>query len=86
MRYKIEGHDDVVKLTSLPVIADVAVASESAKSAAGIVVHENKNDQIDEIFRSMRTNIQFMPGDSQKAGNVCRRRHRVRERRSTPQT
>lgn len=66
MRYKIEGHDDVVKLTSLPVIADVAVASESAKSAAGIVVHENKNDQIDEIFRSMRTNIQFMLKDSQK--------------------
>lgn len=60
LRYKIEGHDDVVKLTSLPVVADVAVASEDAKTAAGIVVHENKNDQIDEIFRSMRTNIQFM--------------------------
>lgn len=66
MRYKIEGHEDVLKLTHLPIIADVAVASESAKSAAGIVVHENKNDQIDEIFRSMRTNIQFMLKESQK--------------------
>lgn len=66
LRYKIEGHEDVAKLTRLPIIADVAVASESAKTAAGIVVHENKNDQIDEIFRSMRTNIQFMLKDGQK--------------------
>ena len=66
LRYKIEGHDDVAKLTSLPIIADVAVASESAKSAAGIVVHENQNDQIDEIYRSMRTNIQFMLKGQQK--------------------
>ena len=27
-KYKIEGHDDVAKLTKLPIIADVAVASE----------------------------------------------------------
>lgn len=66
MRYKIEGHDDVAKLTSLPIVADVAVASESAKTSAGIVVHENRNDQIDEIFRGMRTNIQFMLKDTQK--------------------
>jgi len=66
LRYKIEGHDDVAKLTQLPIVADVAVASDSVKSAAGIVVHENKNDQIDEIFRSMRTNIQFMLNDEQK--------------------
>ncbi|MBR1688666.1 MAG: polysaccharide biosynthesis tyrosine autokinase [Prevotella sp.] len=66
MRYKIEGHEDVARLTNLPIIADVAVASESAKTAAGIVVHENQNDQIDEIFRSMRTNIQFMLKGNQK--------------------
>ena len=60
MRYKIEGHEDVARLTTLPIVADVAVASDSVKTAAGIVVHENKNNQIDEIFRSMRTNIQFM--------------------------
>jgi capsular exopolysaccharide synthesis family protein len=66
LSYKIEGHDDVVRLTRIPVIADVAVASESAKTAAGIVVHENKNEQIDEIFRAMRTNIQFMLQGDQK--------------------
>ena len=66
LKYKIEGPDDLARLTSLPVVAEVAVASESAKTAAGIVVHENQNDQIDEIFRSMRTNIQFMMTDKQK--------------------
>ena len=66
LRYKIEGHDDVQKLTRLPIVADVAVASDAVKSTAGIVVHENQNNQIDEIFRSMRTNIQFMMKDDQK--------------------
>ena len=66
LRYKIEGHEDVAKLTTLPIVADVAVASDKVKSAAGIVVHENKNNQIDEIFRSMRTNIQFMLKENQK--------------------
>ena len=66
LRYKIEGHDDVARLTHLPIIADVAVANESAKTSAGIVVHENKNNQTDEIFRGMRTNIQFMLQGDQK--------------------
>ena len=65
-RYKIEGHDDVAKLTKLPIIADVAVASETAKTKADIVVHENQNNQMEEIFRSMRTNLQFMLKEGQK--------------------
>ena len=68
-RYKIEGHEDVAKLTELPIIADVAVASENVKQKAGIVVQANKNNQIDEIFRSMRTNIQFMLQGDQKV--IC---------------
>ena len=65
-RYKIEGHDDVAKLTKLPIIADVAVASETAKTKADIVVHENQNNQMEEIFRSMRTNLQFMMKENDK--------------------
>lgn len=59
-RYKVEGHDDVADLTRLPIVADVAVASEQAKGEAGIAVQADSNTQIDEIFRSLRTNIQFM--------------------------
>ena len=66
-RYKIEGHEDVALLTTLPIIADVAVANDSAKKKADIVVHENTNSLMEEIFRSMRTNIQFMLKDGQKS-------------------
>ena len=66
LRYRIEGHDDVASLTNLPILADVAVASETAKTKADIVVHENKNNQMEEIFRSLRTNLQFMLHDNQK--------------------
>ncbi len=59
-RYKIEGHNDVAKLTKLPIIADVAVASARAKTKADIVVHENENNLMEEIFRTLRTNLQFL--------------------------
>ena len=65
-RYKIGGRDDVERLTSLDIVADVPVASESVKGTAGIVVKADRNHQIDEIFRSMRTNIQFMLKENQK--------------------
>ena len=65
-RYRIEGRDDVMKLSNLPIVADVPVASDSAKTTAGIVVQANKNNQIDEIFRSLRTNIQFLMKENEK--------------------
>ena len=65
-RYKIEGHEDVAHLTTLPIIGDVAIASETAKTKADIVVHENKNNVMEEVFRSIRSNIQFMLKEDQK--------------------
>ena len=66
LRYRIEGHDDVQNLTTLPVIADIPVASDDVKTSAGIVVHENKNTQMDEIFRTLRTNIKFILKENEK--------------------
>lgn len=66
LHYRIEGHDDVEALTSLPILADVAIASDAVKTRADIVVHENQNNQMEEIFRSMRTNLQFMLKEGQK--------------------
>ena len=66
MRYKIEGHDDVAKLTSLPILADIAVACGTAKTKADIVVHENQNNQMEEVFRSLRTNLQFIMAENEK--------------------
>ena len=66
LRYRIEGHDEVQSLTKLPIIADIPMASDNVKSSAGIVVHENKNTQMDEIFRSLRTNIKFLLKEHEK--------------------
>lgn len=60
LRIRIEGHEDVEKLSNLPIVADIAVANSRHKTKGDIVVHENRNNQMEEIFRGMRTNLQFM--------------------------
>lgn len=66
LRYKIGGREDVEKLTSLPILSDVAMASKSALKDGEVVVKENRNDAMEEIFRSMRSNIQFVLKENQK--------------------
>lgn len=66
LRYRIEGQDDILSITDVPIIADVPVASDSVKDAAGIVVQANKNNMIDEVFRSLRTNVLFLMKENEK--------------------
>src|SRR5574344_80601 len=66
-KYKIEGHEDGVKLTKIPVLADIAIARNVGDNNASIVVHENQNSQMEEVFRALRTNLQFV---MQKNENV----------------
>ncbi|MBR0243944.1 MAG: polysaccharide biosynthesis tyrosine autokinase [Bacteroidaceae bacterium] len=66
LRYRIEGRDDVASLTKVPIVADVPVASEKVKTSAGIVVQADRNSQMDEVFRSLRTNVQFMMKENEK--------------------
>lgn len=60
LRYKIEGRNDLEKLTKVPVLGDVAVSHDLKKGQRGIVVRENDNDIMAETFRSIRTNLQFV--------------------------
>ena len=64
--YKIEGRNDVIQLTKLPILGDVPIASDQAKTKADVVVHENQNNLMEEIFRGMRTNLQFMLKENEK--------------------
>ena len=66
LHYRIEGREDVASFTKLPIVADIPVANEKAKTAAGIVVQADKNNQINEVFRSLRTNVQFMMKENEK--------------------
>lgn len=65
-KYKIEGREDVEKITSLPVIGDVPLVQEKPAGEDAIVVHENQNDLMAETFRTIRTNVLYMMQGNQK--------------------
>lgn len=60
LRYKIEGRNDLEKLTKIPILGDIAISDEIKKDKRAIVIHENSNDLMAETFRSIRTNLQFI--------------------------
>lgn len=51
---------DVEELTKLPILAEVPLVDNKEKGLAGIVVKDNRNEPIDDVFRSLRTNIFFL--------------------------
>ena len=64
LRFKIEGRADVEKLTDAPVIGDIPLAQDCGDTA--VVVAENKNGVMEEVFRNVRTNIQYMLKEDEK--------------------
>ena len=64
LKYKIETRGDVERLTSLPVLGDIPMSADATSSP--IVIHENRNDMMEEVFRSVRTNIQYMLQEDHK--------------------
>lgn len=63
LRFKIESRADVEKITDVPVVGDVPMTDTKDNP---IVVHENHNGLMEEVFRSVRTNIQYMLPENQK--------------------
>ncbi len=66
LRYRIEGRNDIEKLTDLSVLADIFVAGELKEGQRAIVVRENTNDMMEETFRTLRTNLSFVVKRSEK--------------------
>lgn len=64
LQFKIQTRGDVEKITHLPIVGDIPLTPETAESA--IMVRENRNELMEEVFRSVRTNIQYMLQDGQK--------------------
>lgn len=63
-RFKIENRSDVEAITKLPIVGDIPLIKEV--SAHSIVVQENRNELMEEIYRSVRTNILYMLQPGQK--------------------
>lgn len=64
LKYKIENRDDVERITSVGILAELPKCTTPEKGA--IVVRENKNDIMEETFRGLRTNLLFMLGKTDK--------------------
>ncbi|MEJ8764221.1 GNVR domain-containing protein, partial [Phocaeicola sp. HCN-40430] len=64
LKYKIENGEDVQKLTTVPLIAELPHCQKPAQGA--IVVRENHNDIMEETFRGLRTNLLFMLENGEK--------------------
>lgn len=64
LRFKIEGRADVERITNAIIVGDVPqikIADEQS-----IVVHENQNGLMEEVFRRVRTNVQYMLQEGQQ--------------------
>ena len=65
-KFRVEGHADVEKLTSVPIVGDIPLTNEKNAKDGSIAVFENLNNLMSETFRNIRTNIQFMLQNDRK--------------------
>ena len=57
-KYRIENREDVERITKVPVIGEIPLGKKPSQGA--IVIQENRNDMMEEVFRGVRTNLLFM--------------------------
>lgn len=58
LKYKIENREDIQKITQAPIIGELPRCD--VRTNGSIVIQENKNNMMEECFRSLRTNLLFM--------------------------
>ncbi len=66
LHYRINGREDLQRLSKLAVLADIPYTWELTEGERGIVVKENKNNMMEESFRGLRTNLRFVLGKDEK--------------------
>ncbi|MCR5821200.1 MAG: polysaccharide biosynthesis tyrosine autokinase [Bacteroidaceae bacterium] len=69
IRFRIEGREDVEKVTNIPIVADIPLSDILDDGDRAIVVRENSNNIMEEVFRGLRTNLRFLLSPGEKV--VC---------------
>ena len=64
LRFKIEGRADIERITDAAIVGDIPLVKD--QTSVGIVVRENRNGLMEETFRNLRTNLQYMLEEGQK--------------------
>lgn len=58
LKFKIETPEDVERITDVGIVAEIPMSNYTSEE--GIVVRENHNNVMEEMFRGLRTNLLFM--------------------------
>ena len=66
LKYRIENREDVEKITTVPILGELPKGDIRKAIKGAIVVQENKNNMMEEAFRSFRTNLLFILGAEEK--------------------
>lgn len=66
LRYRIEGREDIERLTKVNILADIPLGSKTIDGEKALVVRENTNDSMEEAFRGLRTNLRFILESQEK--------------------
>ena len=66
LRYRIEGRNDLEKLTDIPLLGDIFTSKKVEDGKRAIVVQENTNDIMEEAFRNVRVQVGFVMKKSEK--------------------
>ena len=64
LRFKLEGRTDVQNITDAPIVGDIPQVKGNKERS--IVVRENHNGLMEETFRNLRTNLQYMLKEEEK--------------------
>ena len=65
-RYRIESKDDLAKLCTVPFFGSVPNVKALATGSRTIVLEENRNSLMMEVYRSLRSNLPFVLKPNQK--------------------
>lgn len=64
LQFRIGGRADVERITDVVVAGDIPQVKKAGKDS--IVISENRNEIMEEVFRSVRTNLQYMLQEGQR--------------------
>lgn len=65
-RFRINGREDVERLTKLPILADIPLVTRTDNEHLAVVIRENHNGMMEEAFRGLRTNMRFVLKPNEK--------------------
>ncbi|MDE5560499.1 MAG: polysaccharide biosynthesis tyrosine autokinase [Bacteroidaceae bacterium] len=65
-RFRINGREDVERLTKLPILADIPAVERADTEHLAVVIRENHNGMMEEAFRGLRTNMRFVLKPNEK--------------------